>query len=73
MKILGVRYWGIMIPHNIQLREYSMSGEMDDISHISFEGDRQVPNVWLNDAKRNANLNWFDKKWNDNYWFAFSR
>jgi hypothetical protein len=37
-----------------------------------FEGNRQVCNVWWNDAKRKANLNWTDNVGNANDWFVFA-
>ena len=50
-----------------------MDSGMGDILYGMFEGNAQVCNVWLNDSKRNANLNWLHNDWNDNYWFAFAR
>lgn len=50
-----------------------MDGGTGGVGHISFEGNRQVPNVWWNRSKRKTNLNWFDNDWNANYWFAFVR
>ena len=67
---------GFLIPDSIQLGDWqqpSMSSGIGDISHNTFEGKRQVCNIWWNDAKRNANLNWFGNDFNGNYWFAFVR
>ena len=42
-------------------------------SVVSFEGDRQVPYAWWNDAKRGAHLDWFDGFFDGDGWFAFVR
>ena len=39
----------------------------------AFEGNRQACNVWWNEHKREANLNWVSNYGNPNDWFAFSR
>jgi|GEM_PF-6513751 len=38
-----------------------------------FGGESRIPNVWWNDAQRNANLNRIANGWNGNAWFAFVR
>jgi len=45
----------------------------DGAPYNTFDGNRQVCNVWWNDTDRNCNLNWYDNEWNANYWFAFVR
>lgn len=36
-------------------------------------GNRNVPYLYENDAKRKLNLNWYDNDWNDNYRFLAVR
>lgn len=42
-------------------------------SIASFEGKRRVPYVWWHESYREVYLCWFDRDWDDRYWFAFSR
>ncbi len=41
MKLLGIKYWGIMIPHIIQPQEYSRGGDKDDILYNRTEFQRE--------------------------------
>jgi hypothetical protein len=65
------------MPNKIQPQEYSRGGGIDDILRISVwqnpNGNRNVPYLNWNDAKRNLNLNWFENDWNENYRFAAVR
>lgn len=42
-------------------------------SSCKIHGNRNVPNLWRDDSKRNLNLNWWDGDWNDNYRFLAVR
>jgi hypothetical protein len=68
--ILGARCLRITIPHTIQPQEHSRGGGIDDRVHVSFKGKSQVVYAWFDKSKRKGNLNWFDNRWNSNYWFA---
>jgi hypothetical protein len=64
---------GFSIPDSIQAGEHSTASGPEGIPHGTFERKRRVCNADFNDAKRKANLNWFDNEWNDNDWFGFFR
>ena len=65
------------VANSIQPGEYSMGGGMDGApaqgSVAKVNGNRNVPYLNRNDAKRNLNLNWWDNDWNDNYRFLAVR
>lgn len=54
-----------------------MGGGMDGAfargSVAKVNGNRNVPYLNRNDAKRNLNLNWWDNDWNGNYRFLAVR
>ena len=61
------------MPNTIQPEEYSTGGGLDGApaqgSVAKVNGNRNVPYLNRNDAKRNLNLNWWDSDWNANYRF----
>lgn len=61
------------MPDTIQFREYSRDGGAGGVGHTTFEGNRNVPNVWWNGAKRKANHNWVENVGNANDWCLLSR
>ena len=66
------------IPNAIQSRENSKNGGIDDILHIGSvwqnpNGNRNVPYLNRNGAKRNLNLNWIENDWSGIYRFAAVR
>jgi hypothetical protein len=68
----------LKIPNKIQSREYSRDGGSEDILHNdsvwrNLNGNRNVVCLNRDDAKRNADLNWFENDWNDNWRFAAVR
>ena len=73
-EILG-NFW---IPNKVQPRENSKGGGLEDISHNGSvwrnpNGNRNVVCLNENDVKRNANLNWFENDWGDDWRFAAVR
>jgi hypothetical protein len=36
---------------------------------VKINGNRNVPELWKNDAKRKLDLNWWKDDWNENYRF----
>jgi len=42
MKLLGVKYWGILIPYKIQLGDVSMGGGADGILHNMQRGVQRL-------------------------------
>jgi hypothetical protein len=70
MKLLGMKYWGILIPNIIQPKDRQMSsmgGGIDGISYNCYV----IFNRW-ND-ERNVNVDRDDSYWNSNYWFPCRR
>lgn len=59
------------MPSNIQSKEYSMGGGIEDILYSTFDDNANACNVWWNDANRKSNLNWQSNFGDDNDWFAF--
>jgi len=61
------------MPDSIQFREYSRNSGVGGAKHATFEGCRDLPNVWWNGAKRKANHNWMENVGNANDWCLLSR
>jgi len=72
MKILGVQHYGIAMPKNFQPFEQSGGHGTDGDARVWLDPDSN-PNVLVvnrDDVNRKLNLNWFDNRWNRNYWFV---